>query len=79
LAKNKLKHEVYREIQAEIGGDLKEIEDIVDSQFAFTAKVIATGMFDSVRLPYFGRFSVNPYRLRKLNISRGNKNRNESV
>ena len=80
MAKNKLKHEIYKEIQKEIGGDLKEIEAIVDSQFAFSAKTIAIGMFDSVRLPYFGRFCVNPYRLHKLNISIATKpKKDESV
>lgn len=73
LAKNKLKKEVYQDIQSEIGGELHEIESIVDSQFSFLAKHMSLGYFDSVRLPYFGRFAVNPYRLRKINISKATK------
>jgi nucleoid DNA-binding protein len=79
LARNKLKYEVYKEIQDEIGSSIAEIEGVVDSQFSFIAKIIARGLFESVRLPYFGRFSVNPYRLRRLNIEKGKKPVNESV
>jgi len=69
LAKNKLKHEIAKEIQKELGGDLNPIEQVIESQFAFIRYTIEKGWFDSVRMPYFGRFKVNPYRLRRLNIS----------
>ena len=69
MAKNKLKYEISKEIQEELGGDLADIQQVVESQFAFVKYTIEKGLFDSVRMPYFGRFRVNPYRLRKLNIS----------
>lgn len=69
LAKNKLKQEVIKEIQAELGGSMQEIESVVESQFEFIKQTMERGLFDSVRLPYFGRFKVNPYRLRRLNIA----------
>lgn len=74
LAKNKLKQEVIKEIQAELGGSVQEIESVVESQFNFIKQTMERGLFDSVRLPYFGRFKVNPYRLRKLNIAVATKN-----
>lgn len=82
LAKNKLKHEIAKEIQEELGGDLGPIQDVIESQFAFIKYTIERGRFDSIRMPYFGRFKVNPYRLRRLNISISKylaKKKNESI
>jgi len=72
LARNKIKYEVAREIQDELGGTLQDIESVIESQFDFIKYTIEKGLFNSVRMPYFGRFWVNPYRLRKLNISISN-------
>ena len=46
---------------------LKMVEDIVNSQFKFVDKIMREGNFDGVRLPYFGKFSVNPKRVKHLN------------
>ena len=59
MAKNKLKQEIYKEI--------KEIESICESQFQFLAYTMAKGEFDGVRMSYFGRFHVNPNRVKNLN------------
>lgn len=72
MARNKIKYEVAREIQDELGGTLQDIESVIESQFDFIKYTIEKGLFNSVRMPYFGRFWVNPYRLRKLNISISN-------
>jgi nucleoid DNA-binding protein len=69
LGRNKLKNEIIKEIKDELGGTTAEIESVVESQFSFIAYTIGKGLFNSVRMPYFGRFRVNPYRLRKLNIA----------
>ena len=45
---------------------LKKIEEIVNHQFKFVESVMKKGDFDSVRLPYFGLFSVNPKRVKHL-------------
>lgn len=74
LAKNKLKQEIVKELQAELGGSIQEIESVVESQFDFVKRTMEQGLFNSIRLPYFGRFKVNPYRLRKLNIAIATKN-----
>ena len=56
---------------------LKKIEEIVNHQFKFVESVMKKGDFDSVRLPYFGLFSVNPKRVKYLTDLK-NKKQNES-
>lgn len=46
---------------------LKKIEEIVNHQFKFVEQIMKKGDFDSVRLPYFGKFSVNPKRVKYIN------------
>ena len=46
---------------------LKKVEEMVNHQFKFTEKIMKKGDFDSVRLPYFGKFSVNPNRVKHIN------------
>ena len=38
---------------------LKKIEKIVNYQFKYVEKIMKEGKFESIRLPYFGKFSVN--------------------
>ena len=52
---------------------LQKIEQIVNHQFKFVEKIMKEGKFETVRLPYFGKFSVNQKKLKNLN-----KNKNES-
>lgn len=73
MAKNKVKEELIAKIAEEYGYDKAEVRSIVDSQYSFLRKVVEHGAFDSVRLPYFGRFHVNPYRLHKLNLTKVKK------
>tara|TARA_R100000781_G_C3983895_1_gene94511 strand:+ start:18 stop:260 length:243 start_codon:yes stop_codon:yes gene_type:complete len=53
---------------------LKEIETIVNSQFKYTALVMRHGSFSTVKLPYFGKFTVNKNRVKHIN-----KLKNEST
>ena len=46
---------------------LQKIEQIVNHQFKFVEKVMKKGKFEMVRLPYFGKFSVNPNRVKHIN------------
>ena len=46
---------------------LKKIEEIINHQFKFVEKVMKKGDFDSIRLPYFGLFSVNKKRVEYIN------------
>lgn len=73
MSNNKLKEKLYKQLAEEFGTTVEEIRSIVDSQFSFLRKTIEHGAFDSVRVPMFGRFHVNPYRLHRLNLDRVNK------
>tara|TARA_Y100001938_G_C8025538_1_gene397792 strand:- start:957 stop:1178 length:222 start_codon:yes stop_codon:yes gene_type:complete len=46
---------------------LKRVEKIVSHQFKFVEKIMKKGKFEMVRLPYFGKFSVNKKRLKHIN------------
>jgi nucleoid DNA-binding protein len=46
---------------------LRKIEKIVNHQFKYVEKIIKEGKFETIRLPYFGKFSVNPKRLKYMN------------
>ena len=52
---------------------LKKVEDIVNSQFKFVDKIMKKGNFDGIRLPYFGKFSVNPNRVKHINKLKSEK------
>ena len=45
---------------------LKKIEEMVNYQFKYVSEVITKGKFEGIRIPYFGLFSVNPNRVKKL-------------
>ena len=45
---------------------LSKVEDIIKHQFKFIEKIMKKGAFESVRLPYFGKFSVNPKRVKYI-------------
>jgi nucleoid DNA-binding protein len=46
---------------------IQKIEEAVYYQFKYVAKTIKQGEFQSVRLPYLGKFHVLPGRLKHLN------------
>ena len=46
---------------------LKKVEEIVNHQFKFVEQIMKKGDFDSIRLPYFGKFSVKPKRVEYIN------------
>ena len=45
----------------------KEVERIITYQFKFVVKIMSKGDFETVRLPYFGKFSVNKNRVKYIN------------
>jgi len=46
---------------------LSKVERIIGHQFKYLEKVMKEGKLEAVRLPYFGKFSVNPKRVKYLN------------
>ena len=53
---------------------LSKVEKIIGHQFKYLEKIMKEGKLEAVRLPYFGKFSVNPKRIKYLNK---NKKENE--
>ena len=46
---------------------ISKVQEAVYHQFKYTGKIIRDGNFEAVRLPYLGKFHVNPGRLKHLN------------
>jgi len=46
---------------------LSKIEKIINHQFKYIEKIMKKGDFETIRLPYFGKFSVNPKRVEYIN------------
>jgi len=53
---------------------IQKIEEIVYYQFKYVAEVMKAGKFEHIRLPYLGKFHVNPRRLKHLNERSANNN-----
>ena len=45
---------------------IQKVEEVVYSQFKYVNKIMKEGKFESVRLPYLGKFHVMPDRLKYL-------------
>jgi nucleoid DNA-binding protein len=46
---------------------LSKIESIINYQFKYVTKIMKEGNFKTIRLPYFGKFSVNSNRVKHIN------------
>ena len=53
----KSKKEIIQILATKYNLPLEKVESIVTSQFKYVAKIMGNSDFDSVRLPYFGKFS----------------------
>mgnify|MGYP003142484044 FL=1 len=54
---------------------LSKIEKIVNHQFKYVEKIMKEGKFESIRLPYFGKFSVKQSRLKHINKNKNDKDK----
>lgn len=61
------KEEIIYKLSNKYNLPAKVIREIVSSQFKFTAMIMSSGNFDTVRLPYLGKFTVNPNRVKHIN------------
>lgn len=52
---------------------LGKIEKIINHQFKYTEKIMKEGKFETVRLPYFGKFSVKQKRIEHINKKKNEK------
>ena len=73
VAKNDLELQICREISKEIGSPLEEVMSIVRAQSKYVTQAIKNSGFESISLPYMGKFLVNPWRLRRLNQAMAEK------
>tara|TARA_R100001244_G_C5101148_1_gene118847 strand:+ start:263 stop:505 length:243 start_codon:yes stop_codon:yes gene_type:complete len=58
---------------------LKTIDKITNHQFKYISKIMSLGEFDSIRIPYFGKWSVNPNRVKHLTAMKEHKESEEEV
>jgi nucleoid DNA-binding protein len=63
----KNKKEIIYSLANKYNLPLKKVEQIVNYQFKYTSNVIKAGKFEVIRLPYFGKFSANPNRIKYIN------------
>lgn len=71
--KNDLELQICRQIATEIGAPIEEVVSIVRTQSKYVTQIIAKSGFESVSLPYLGKFLVKPGRLKKLNEAMAEK------
>ena len=64
----------YRQIAKELGLTTKVVREIIESEFRFVSDKMSTQLDRGVRLPYFGRFFPDPYRVKKMLEGRAKKN-----
>ena len=57
-----------------LGVPKRSVTNIINAQFKFVSKTIKEGNFESVRLPYFGKFDVNEHRLKHIQKKNGSIN-----
>ena len=58
--------EIIQRLATKYSLPLSKIESIINYQFKFVGEIIKKGEFKTVRLPYFGKFSVNKGRLQHI-------------
>ena len=63
----KNKNEIIYYLANKYNLPLKTINKMVLYQFKYVSKIMKEGNFEAVRLPYFGRLSVNPNRVKYIN------------
>jgi nucleoid DNA-binding protein len=58
---------IIQKIASEHNLPLQKVEEAVYYQFKYVADIIRSGKFESVRLPFLGKFHVRKGRLNYLN------------
>lgn len=61
------KSEIIYKLSNKYNLPAKTIKEIIASQFKFTSMIMSSGGFDTIRLPYLGKFTVNPNRVKHIN------------
>ena len=61
------KREIIHYLANKYNLPLSKIEEMVNHQFKVVTAVMGEGSFATIRIPYFGKFSVNPNRVKHIN------------
>ena len=69
----KNKKEIIYSLANKYNLSLKKIEEIINHQFKYASKIIKDGNFETIRLPYFGKFSAKKERIKYINKLKKNK------
>tara|TARA_R110002096_G_C14275419_1_gene696036 strand:+ start:450 stop:680 length:231 start_codon:yes stop_codon:yes gene_type:complete len=72
----KSKKEIIQILATKYNLPLQKVEDIVNMQFKYVSKIMGVGDFDSVRLPYFGKFSSKKERRDIITKKKNESDRN---
>tara|TARA_Y100001951_G_C11159363_1_gene193860 strand:+ start:92 stop:310 length:219 start_codon:yes stop_codon:yes gene_type:complete len=60
------KRTIIHKLATKYNFPLEVVEGIVNYQFKFVSKIMKEGDFEAIRLPYFGKFSVNSNRVKYI-------------
>ena len=66
------KREIIHYLANKYNLPLSKIEEIVNHQFKVVAAVMSKGEFSTIRIPYFGKFSVKAGRLKYIKDKKKN-------
>jgi nucleoid DNA-binding protein len=69
-----LKRILIQKLATKYNLPIKTVEKIIMHQFKFVSDIINKGKFETVRLPYFGKFHVNKNRLKYIKEKSGSTN-----
>ena len=69
----KNKEEIIYSLANKYNLPLKKVKQMIEYQFKFVSNVMKKGEIDSVRLPYFGKWSVNKNRVKYINELKNKK------
>jgi nucleoid DNA-binding protein len=69
----KSKREIIQHLATKYNLPLSKIEQMVDHQFKVVSDVMTQGEFSTIRIPYFGKFSVNPNRVKHIDRLKNEK------
>lgn len=72
----KSKKEIIQTLATKYNLPLQKVEDIINTQFKYVSKIMGVGDFDSVRLPYFGKFSSKKERRDIITKKKNESDRN---
>ena len=72
----KSKKEIIQTLATKYNLPLQKVEDIINMQFKYVSKIMGVGDFDSVRLPYFGKFSSKKERRDIITKKKNESDRN---